>query len=148
VSRGSPLPAKTVLALGAPAPGADGFRLSHRQALEAARVLRLTGARLGTYDELSIEALVLRDERAARDFMERELGSLLDDRKRTQVLLQTLRAYIECNWNAASTGARLAVHERTVGYRLATIEERLGHSLAARREEIGIALRLHAALAS
>jgi DNA-binding PucR family transcriptional regulator len=148
LSRCVRLPADTFLALGTPAAGADGFRLSHRQALEAARVLRLTGARLGTYDELSIEALVLRDERAARDFMERELGSLLDDRKRTQVLLQTLRAYIECNWNAASTGARLAVHERTVGYRLATIEERLGHSLAARREEIGIALRLHAALAS
>jgi DNA-binding PucR family transcriptional regulator len=148
LSRALPLPADTFLALGAPAAGADGFRLSHRQALEAARVLRLTGAPLGAYDDLSLEALVLRDERAARDFMQRELGPLLDDGKRTQILLETLRAYTESNWNAASTGARLAVHERTVGYRLATIEERLGHPLAARREEIGIALRLQAALAS
>jgi DNA-binding PucR family transcriptional regulator len=148
VSRRLPLPTNTFLALGAPAPGADGFRLSHRQALEAARVLRLTRAPLGTYDDLSLEALVLRDERAARDFMQRELGPLLDDGKRTQVLLETLRAYTECNWNAASTGARLAVHERTVGYRLATIEERLGHPLAARREQLGIALRLQAALTS
>jgi DNA-binding PucR family transcriptional regulator len=146
LSRRSPLPANTFLALGAPASGADGFRLSHRQALEAARVLRLTGAPLGTYDDLSLEALVLRDERAARDFMQRELGPLLEDGKRTRILLETLRAYTESNWNAASTGARLAVHERTVGYRLATIEERLGHPLAARREEIGIALRLQAAL--
>jgi len=47
---------------------------------------------------------------------------------------------------AASTGARLGVHDRTVGYRLATIEERLGRPLAARRDEIGVALRLQAAL--
>jgi DNA-binding PucR family transcriptional regulator len=146
LSRQLHLPTDTFLALGAPAEGADGFRLSHRQALEAARVLRLTGEALGTYDDLSLDALVLRDERAARDFMRRELGPLLDDHKRTQALLETLRVYAHSNWNAASTGARLGVHERTVGYRLATIEERLGHSLAARREEIGVALRLHATL--
>jgi len=148
LSRQLPVPTNTFLALGAPAPGAEGFRLSHRRALEAARVLRLTGASLGMYDDLSLEALVLRDERAARDFMQRELGPLLDDEKRTQVLLETLRAYADSDWNAASTGARLGVHERTVGYRLATIEERFGHPLAARRNEIGIALRLQAALVS
>lgn len=148
LSRQLPLPTDTFLALGAPADGADGFRLTHRQAFEAARVLRLTGTSLGTYDDLSLVALVLRDERAARDFMLRELGPLLDDRKRTQILLETLRLYAESNWNAASTGARLGVHERTVGYRLATIEELLGHPLAARREEIGVALRLQATLAS
>jgi DNA-binding PucR family transcriptional regulator len=148
LSRQLPLPTDTFLALGALACGADGFRLSHRQALEAARVLRRTGAPLGTYDDLSLDALVLRDERAARDFLQRELGPLLDERKRTQILLETLRLYAASNWNAASTGARLGVHERTVGYRLATIEERLGHPLAARREEIGIALRLQASLTS
>jgi DNA-binding PucR family transcriptional regulator len=148
LSRRLALPAQTFLALGAPAFGADGFRLSHRQALEAARVLRLTGGSLGTYEGLSLEALVLRDERAARDFLQHELGPLLDAEKRTQILLATLRVYAESNWNAASTGARLGVHERTVGYRLATIEERLGHPLAARRDEIGVALRLQAALTS
>lgn len=146
-ARELPLPSDTFLALGTPASGADGFRLSHRQALEAARVLRLTGAPLGTYDDLSLDALVLRNERAARDFMQRGLGPLLDGRKRTQILLETLHSYADSNWNAASTGARLGVHERTVGYRLATIEERLGRPLAARRQEIGVALRLQAALA-
>jgi hypothetical protein len=107
----------------------------------------LEGGPLGTYDELSLEALVLRDERAARDFLERELGPLLDHEKRTDVLLGTLRVYADSNWNAASASARLGVHERAVGYRLATIEERLGHPLAARRDEIGVALRLQAALA-
>jgi len=49
-------------------------------------------------------------------------------------------------WSAASTGARLGVHERIIGYRVATIEQRLGRPLPARREELGVALRLHAAL--
>jgi DNA-binding PucR family transcriptional regulator len=148
LSRRLELSADTFIALGAPAPGIDGFRLSHRQALEAARVLRLKSEPLGTYDALSLDALVLRDERAARDFMHHELGPLLDDGKRTQVLLVTLRAYADSHWNAASTGARLGVHERTVGYRLATIEERLGHTLAERRDQIGVALRLQAALSA
>jgi len=146
LSRQLSLPTNTFLALGAPAGGAEGFRLSHRQASEAARVLRLTGTSLGTYDDLSLDALVLRDERAARDFMLRELGPLLDDDKRRQTLLQTLRLYADSDWNAASAAARLGVHERTIGYRVARIEELLGHPLAARREEIGIALRLRATL--
>lgn len=141
-------PGPQFLALGTPAGGAEGFRLSHRQASEAARVLRLTGTSLGTYDDLSLDALVLRDERAARDFMLRELGPLLDDDKRRQTLLQTLRLYADSDWNAASAAARLGVHERTIGYRVARIEELLRHPLAARREEIGIALRLRATLTS
>ena len=54
--------------------------------------------------------------------------------------------YVSSGWSAASTGARLGVHERTIGYRVATIEQRLGRPLAARRDELGVALRLHAAL--
>ena len=146
LARELPLPAETFLALGAPAAGAAGFRLSHREALEAARVLRHTGAPLGIYDDVALEALMLRDERAARDFVARELGPLLDGGKRTQILLDTLSAYVNNGWSAASTGARLGVHERTIGYRVATIEQRLGRPLAARREELGVALRLHAAL--
>ena len=134
------------LALGAPAAGVAGFRLSHHEALEAARVLRRTGAPLAIYDDVSLEALLLRDERAAQAFVARELGPLLDGDKRTQILLETLGVYVSGGWSAASAGARLGVHERTVGYRVATIEQRLGRPLAARRDELGVALRLHATL--
>lgn len=102
-----------------------GFRLSHRQALEVARLLRPTAARISTYDDASLQALVLRDERAARDFMLYELGPLLARDNRTAALLDTLRAYVDSGWKAASAGARLGVHERTVGYRLVKIEQRL-----------------------
>jgi DNA-binding PucR family transcriptional regulator len=146
LARELPLPADTALALGAPASGPDGFRLSHRQALEAARVLRRTGQPRASYDDVALEALTLRDERAAREFAERELGPLLDGGKRTQILLDTLRAYVDTGWSAASTGALLGVHERTIGYRVATIEQRLGHPLANRRQELSVALRVHAAL--
>jgi DNA-binding PucR family transcriptional regulator len=145
-ARSQPLAADTFLALGTPVRGGDGFRLSHRQALEVARVLHRTGMRLGAYDEVSLDALVLRDERAARDFVARELGPLLHAGKRTETLLETLRVYVGSGWNAASTGAQLGVHERTIGYRLAAIEEKLGRQLGARRTELGVALRLHATL--
>ena len=148
LARELPLPADTFLALGAPGAGATGFRLSHHEALEAARVLRRTGAPLAIYDDVSLEALMLRDERAAQNFVARELGPLLDGDKRTQILLETLGAYVSSGWSAASTGARLGVHERTIGYRVATIEQRLGRPLATRRDELGVALRLHATLAS
>ena len=141
------LPADTFLALGAPGAGAAGFRRSHHEALDAARVLRRTGAPLAIYDDVSLEALGLRDERAAQDFVTRELGPLLDGDKRTQILLDTLGAYVSSGWSAASAGARLGVHERTIGYRVVTIEQRLGRPLAARRDELGVALRLRAALA-
>ena len=139
------LPAETFLALGAPAAGAAGFRLSHREALEAAACSAAPARRWASRRRLA-QALVLRDERAAQDFVARELGPLLDGGKRTQILLETLGAYVSSGWSAASTGARLGVHERTIGYRVATIEQRLGRPLAARREELGVALRLHAAL--
>ena len=147
LARELPLPADTFLALGAPGAGATGFRLSHHEALEAARVLRRTGAALAIYHDVSLEALMLRDERAAQNFVARELGPLLDGDKRTRILLETLAAYVSSGWSAASTGARLGVHERTVGYRVATIEQRLGRPLATRRDELGVALRLHATLA-
>jgi DNA-binding PucR family transcriptional regulator len=76
-------PNRHVLALGTPAAGADGFRLSHRKALEVARVLRRTGAPLGTHDEVSVDALVLRDERTIYRLatIEQKLGRQLGARR-------------------------------------------------------------------
>jgi hypothetical protein len=136
----------TSVALGAPAAGADGFRATHRQAQEAARVGRLHPGRTVHYGDVGLEALLLRDERAARTYAEEELGPLLDADDRSRILLETLTAYVGAGWVAASTAALLGVHERTIAYRLATIEKRLGHPLTQRRPEIGAALRIVAVL--
>lgn len=131
----------TSLAIGAVAAGADGFRLTHRQAREAAAVARRAGAATVLYEDVALEALALRDERAARDFVEHELGPLLRDERRGEVLLQTLDACVRASWTTAAAAALLGVHERTVGYRLATVEQRLGRPLV-RRAELAAALRL------
>lgn len=131
----------TRLAIGAVAVGADGFRLTHRQALEAAAVARRAGTATVLYEDVALEALALRDERAARDFVEHELGPLLRDERRGAILLETLDACVRAGWTTAAAAALLGVHERTVGYRLATVEQRLGRPLS-RRAELAAALRL------
>jgi len=133
---------ETHLALGRPASGVEGFRRSHRQASEAARVARLRPAALVYYDDVALEALLLRDERAARAFVEEEIGPLLTDDDRVRILLRTLRTYVDAGWVAASAAALLGVHERTIAYRLAAIEKLLSHPLTQRRQEVGAALRL------
>jgi hypothetical protein len=138
----------TFLACGEVAFGEEGFVQSHRQALQAYRVAVISGAPVTRYDDVALEALVVRDERLARDFVARELGPLADPDAKTARLRATLRAYFSLGQNASATGALLNVHERTVGYRLATIEERIGRPITRRRDELGLALRIHALIQS
>jgi hypothetical protein len=139
---------ETFLAFGEVAFGDEGFVQSHRQALQAYRVAAITGAPVTRYDDVALEALVVQDERLAKEFVERELGSLAVPDAKTARLRATLRAYFSLGQNASATGALLGVHERTVAYRLATIEERIGHPITRRRDELGLALRIHALLQS
>jgi hypothetical protein len=134
----------TFLACGEVAFGESGFVESHRQALQAYRVAVISGAPVTRYDDVTLEALVVQDERLAREFVARELGPLAAPDAKTARLRATLRAYFSLGQNASATGALLKVHERTVGYRLATIEERIGRPITRRRDELGLALRIHA----
>jgi PucR C-terminal helix-turn-helix domain/GGDEF-like domain len=138
----------TFLACGDVAFGADGFVQSHRQALQAYRVAMVGGAPVTRYDDVALEALVVQDERLAREFVARELGPLAAPDAKTARLRATLRAYFSLGQNASAAGALLGVHERTVGYRLATIEERIGRPITRRRDELGLALRIHALIES
>ena len=137
-------PEGTFLACGDVAYGEHGFVQSHRQALQAYRVAIIGGAPMTRYDDVALEALVVQDERLARDFVARELGPLAAPDAKTARLRETLRAYFSLGQNASAAGALLKVHERTVGYRLASIEERIGHPITRRRDELGLALRIHA----
>jgi hypothetical protein len=128
--------------------GEEGFVQTHRQALQAYRVAAIRGAPVTRYDDVALEALVVQDERLAKDFVARELGALASPDAKTARLRATLRAYFSLGQNASAAGALLKVHERTVGYRLATIEERIGRPIIGRRDELGLALRIHALLES
>jgi len=141
-------PEGTFLACGEVAFGEQGFVQTHRQALQAYKVAMIGGAPVTRYDDVALEALVVQDERLAREFVARELGPLAAPDAKTARLRATLRAYFSLGQNASAAGALLKVHERTVGYRLATIEERIGRPLTRRRDELGLALRIHALIES
>lgn len=132
----------THLAIGEVEEGLEGFRLGHRQAWQAYRVSRLRSSGVVRYKNVALEALVLRDRQAVRDFVVRELGALDDGDSRGDLLRTTLEAYFKSGQNAASTASAIHVHERTVAYRLRSIETRLGVTINERRDELAVALRL------
>ncbi|MHA3700706.1 PucR family transcriptional regulator [Jatrophihabitans sp. YIM 134969] len=136
------LPPDTFIACGEPANDADGMRLSHRQAWQAYRVARIRTQPITRYRRVALEALVLRDIPAARDFVKRELGPLSDSSERSVILRDTLRAYFASGQNAASTASVIGVHERTVAYRLRSVESLLSVSVATARDDLSVALRL------
>lgn len=131
------------LALGDAGQGEEGFRQTHRQALEACRIAREGEPRAVTwYADVALLALTLHDRDAARAFVLRELGTLAERNPRNALLRETLSAYFATGQNATAAAAALGVNDRTARYRIKAIEERLGRSILERRDELGVALRL------
>jgi hypothetical protein len=136
-------PQGTVLCLGEPAFGFQGFRDSHEQALAAHRVAAHLPRPVTRYDDVALEAAILVDARTARAFVKRELGPLANEDARTEQLRRTLSAYLGAGLNASAAAAVLAINDRTVAYRVRGIEQLLGRSVASRSAELAAALRLH-----
>jgi hypothetical protein len=136
------LQSDTYVALGAPGHGLEGFRATHRQALEAQRVARLLDARVTRFEDVEFVALTTQNLQMARAFVHRRLGPLAADDERSALLRETLRAYFDAGLNAAAACAPLRVNDRTVAYRIRTIEDRLGEPILGRQDELSLALRL------
>jgi hypothetical protein len=137
---------RTRYAVGEPAWGITGFRDSHEQALAAGRVAAHLPAPVTRYGDVALEATLLCDVRAARRFVECELGPLTAADRRTRVLCETLGGYLDCGLNAAAAAAVLNVSDRTVAYRIHGVEDLLGHSVLGRGVELAAAVRLHRVL--
>jgi PucR C-terminal helix-turn-helix domain/GGDEF-like domain len=139
-------PRDGALALGDAHPGYDGLRRTHRQA-GAAHVVALKQRRQMTfYSDVAIEALALRDESAAADFISDVLAGIDADDARSAELRDTLSAYFAAEQNATSTAAHLGVHDATITRRLAEIERRTGHRVNKNRAQLETALRLRSLL--
>lgn len=136
----------TRYAVGEPLWGIEGFRDTHEQALAAHRVAAHLSQCVIRYDDVALEAALLSDVRAARRFVERELGPLNARDAKTDALRETLGAYLESGLSAAVAAPALHVSDRTVAYRIRGIEERLGHTVVARSSELAAAVRLHRVL--
>jgi hypothetical protein len=137
-------PTSVVLAVGEPAQGIDGWRLTHRQA-QAALLVALRRAkprRLTRYADVALLALALRDEAQARSLIEVFLSPLDSRRDGGVVLRETLRAYFAAGRNASSAAAALGVARHTVENRLRAVEQALGRSLQTCLAELEVALRV------
>jgi hypothetical protein len=134
------------VAVGIPGAGVEGFRRTHRQAGEAYMVAIRRPQPVTFYDDVSLEAMALRNEPVAREFARSVLEKLDEANGRSAQLRETLRAYFRSAQNGASTAAALGVHEQTVARRLQTVEGLLGCPVNARRAELELALRLESLL--
>ncbi len=133
------------VALGSAAPGVEGFRASHREAMQARRVARLGGRRGGSvtrYVDVALAALASVDLDLAREFVARELGPLAAHDDDTARLAATVRVYLEEHASPRRTAQRLGVHENTVKNRVRAVRDLLGRPPEERVAELLVALRL------
>jgi hypothetical protein len=134
--------AEVSLAIGEPAGGINGFRLTHRQAQAAQLVALRRPQWLTRYADVALLAFALRDEALARSLVEIYLTPLDSTRKGPPVLRQTLRAYFAAERNASSAAAAMGVARHTVENRLRRAEGQLGRLLPSCMAELELALRL------
>lgn len=133
------------VAAGTPAPGVEGFVLSHREALSARRVAQLRGdgeGAVATYPDLALEVLFAGDPEAVRRFAARELGPLAAGDDATVRFASTVAIFLEEGSSFVRAGRRLGIHANTVAYRVRRAESLLGHPLTERQLELRVALRL------
>jgi hypothetical protein len=141
-------PASGRIGVGLEGFGEAGFCSTHRQALRTRRFARDPGPALLRYEDVVVEALAIENENDARAFVAHELRGIEDDSPGSRRIRETLSAYFASEYNAASAGAVLGVHQQTVANRLRAAERRMGHeSIGVRRVELEMALRLRACLA-
>lgn len=135
-------PPGITVAIGEPAEGIAGWRLTHRQAAAALPIAVRCARTTVRYADVALLASMLRDELLTTSLRELFLAPLEQDRDGGAVLGQTLRAYFAAGRNASSAASALGVSRRTVTNRLRITEERLGRSVTTDTVEIEAALRL------
>lgn len=137
------LPEGTAIACGAPHPGADGFRATHREALETRRVAEMLGMeRPAVYEDMAVAVIASRDPDHARWLVERELGCLASTDAAMCRLVSTLETYLMELGSPTRAGRRLALHPNTVIQRLRRIEELRGRPVDATSLSLRVAVAL------
>jgi DNA-binding PucR family transcriptional regulator len=136
-------PAGVRVAFGSQRRGLSGFRLTHREAMEAKQVRDLIdGGPVTSFDDVAVLVLASRDSELARAFVEAQLGSLSSDEERYRGLRETLRVYLEERGSPAATAARLRLHRNTIVKRIEKIEESLDTPIDRGSLNLRVALEL------
>jgi hypothetical protein len=130
------------LAVGEPRRGLEGWRLTHHEARAAHQVMLRRPQSLTRASDVILLAAVLRDELLAKSLRQTYLAPLDDQGDAGMGLRETLRAYFDAGFNAATAAAALGVDRHTVQRRLRKAEEALGMLLHHCHAEIEVALVL------
>jgi hypothetical protein len=135
-------PQEMRLAVGEPAKGRAGWRLSHRQAKMAFPFSRPGRTPVIRYGEVALAASILQDDLLSSSLRQLYLDPLAKDRDGGDCLRQTLRAYFAAERNVSSTAAALAIGRQTVRKRLQRVEVVLGRDIRSCAAELEAALQL------
>ena len=133
------------VAFGKPARGLDGFRRSHHEAVQAARVASLAGSAGGAvvdYAQVELVSLLACDLPRAREFVASRLGPLAAPGESAQRLRETLRVFLALGGRTARAAKELYVHQNTIAYRIKRAEELLGRRVTEDPVELICALTL------
>lgn len=130
------------LAVGEPRRGIEGWRLTHYEARAAQQVMLRRPQPLIQASDVVLLAAVLRDELLAKSLRETYLAPLDDHGDSGLGLRETLRAYFDAGFNAATAAAALEVDRHTVQRRLRKVEEALDRLLHSCHAELEVALVL------
>ncbi len=130
------------LAVGESRRGVEGWRLTHYEARAAQQVMLRRPQALIQASDVVLLAAVLRDEMLAKSLRATYLAPLDDHGDSGLGLRETLRAYFDAGFNAATAAAALEVDRHTVQRRLRKVEEALGRLLHSCHAELEVALVL------
>ena len=119
-------PKEVSLVIGEPAKGAEGWRVTHRQAQAALRVALREPSQLTRYADVALLAAVFHDELLARSLADIYLLPLALHTNTGTAWRETLHAYFDAAQNVSRTAAKLHVTRPTVEKRLNAIECALG----------------------
>jgi hypothetical protein len=139
---GSISPDSIIAAIGEPAEGIAGWRLSHRQAKAALPIAERRGEPVLRYADVAVLASILRDDLGTTSLRQLYLQPLKTTKDGGKIARETLRAYFASERNVSSTAAALGVDRRTVTNRLRAIEELFGRPLGDVAGDLETALQL------
>jgi DNA-binding PucR family transcriptional regulator len=142
-------PEGILVAAGTPGHGLDGFRSSHGEAVQAARLATLArdaAMPVTRYEQVELASLLAADLPRARTFVARRLGPLASPAEPVSRLRETVLAFLVAGGSATRVAKQLFVHQNTVAYRVKRAEELLGRGVTDDPVELTCALTLVAAL--
>jgi DNA-binding PucR family transcriptional regulator len=136
------------VAFGEPGQGVAGFRRSHAEAVQAARLAALAeaGPAVTSYRRTELVSLLASDLPRARRFVAARLGPLASASEPAARLRETVLAFLVTGGSATRVAKELYVHQNTVAYRVKRAEELLGRRVTEDPVELTCALTLAAAL--